>query len=860
MVSRKRAHSEVEAASEQQSKEPGLLERLRNCWEFANLMQYIYIFGKVVKIDEEFGIEDLETECLKPGPSEKLLDIGLSLLKFVSSHRGLTRDNFDEYTRRQYNAKAPHLTNPFGYEEEPNKFNDFDVFMKLRVLHQLSTWTFWNPDRIREKMPEQKETEQTQWRIEELGYDRDDRLYYVLDDNRLYRRTDPPIPPPKAAKPKANTRKARAAARAAKRRKVSEDEEEKDDANENQAEDTSGGLKWECIAVTLAEYQAFIDTIRKTKDPNEQILRDRLLEEVFPVLEKVEESQQRKIAKREKELFNMQLLAGAKRSGRLAQKQEREQREREEAEAAQKREAELAAARKAQEQQKKMEEERRSRMMTREQRIKDREQKRILHEEELRKMAEEQKKLENGEGRVSERHLKAEMEKRKKSLEELAQEDQWIFDCSGCGVHGENLDDGSHSVACERCNVWQHSKCLGIPQQEAEKEDFHFVCKDCKRREEEAKRPKLPPLKFRVGGSSSPPSTTDAVNGEKRKSVDDRASPTPKKLKHISVPHPSETGHNVPAPTWAQNSGSGPLLGQVSQQQPSSQAARAQESVQTGPAPGSPERRSLSFMNGSFGSDGHIRPPFSPSKSINGAGMSPVQYQPRLTSGQAPPQPFQQANYTAPPTPHVHLNRGTFNSPRPSSSHSTQSHSFPSPIQNRPPMSPTQGNRDVGPLAGFPSPAYQNGAASSTPFGQHQTPRPSSASFVPSSSGHSRPPSFSAATPTAGNSFSHTPPPQGSQGIHLSGLSPTKHSPRPLTSGGMAAASILPPIQRLEPSPKLMGRSSPDAPIPPPVKCMTPEQEERRQRENEMMAHARAQAQAQAPAPGGQQMGNPSNQ
>lgn len=76
----------------------------------------------------------------------------------------------------------------------------------------------------------------------------------------------------------------------------------------------------------------------------------------------------------------------------------------------------------------------------------------------------------------------------------------------------------------------------------------------------------------------------------------------------------------------------------------------------------------------------------------------------------------------------------------------------------------------------------------------------------------------------------------------------------------MAAASILPPIQRLEPSPKLMGRSSPDAPIPPPVKCMTPEQEERRQRENEMMAHVRAQAQAQAPAPGGQQMGNPSDQ
>ena len=125
-------------------------------------------------------------ECLKPEPSEKLMEIGLSLLKFVSSHRGLTYvttlcgafynpianyglfftnrfDNFDEYTRRQYNAKAPQHVNPFGYDEEPNKFRNFDVFLKLKVLHQLSLWTFWNPDRIREKMPEQREIDQTQW-------------------------------------------------------------------------------------------------------------------------------------------------------------------------------------------------------------------------------------------------------------------------------------------------------------------------------------------------------------------------------------------------------------------------------------------------------------------------------------------------------------------------------------------------------------------------------------------------------------------------------------------------------------------------------------------------------------------------
>ena len=77
--------------------------------------------------------------------STVLAEIGLALLKFVSSHRGLTLvfrsppispltlqrpEIFDEYTRRQYVGKAPNR-NPFGVEEEPAKFDDFDVFTKV---------------------------------------------------------------------------------------------------------------------------------------------------------------------------------------------------------------------------------------------------------------------------------------------------------------------------------------------------------------------------------------------------------------------------------------------------------------------------------------------------------------------------------------------------------------------------------------------------------------------------------------------------------------------------------------------------------------------------------------------------------
>lgn len=58
MGSRKRSRSDAIVAPVQQpTEEPGLLQQIRNSWEFASLMQYIAIFGKIMKIDEDFEIE-----------------------------------------------------------------------------------------------------------------------------------------------------------------------------------------------------------------------------------------------------------------------------------------------------------------------------------------------------------------------------------------------------------------------------------------------------------------------------------------------------------------------------------------------------------------------------------------------------------------------------------------------------------------------------------------------------------------------------------------------------------------------------------------------------------------------------------
>ncbi|KAK5651758.1 hypothetical protein OQA88_11720 [Cercophora sp. LCS_1] len=512
-AARKRALREVESAEAEPPKPASLLHRIRNMWQFANLFQFIMLFGKALKMDDDIDIEDLEAECLTPG-SMALQSIGLGFLKFISSHRGLTHDLFDEYTRRQFLAKAPEK-NPFGNGETPTRFADFDVLTKIRVLHHMTQIIMMSPERLREKTEEQKDTDQTSWRIEPYGWDHDDRTYFVLDDNRIYRLTEAPPPQPK---PKKNTQKAKAAQRASKRRRTSTGQaSDADDAGDEASEfgipaesndDGLGGMKWECLAVNLEEVRQFLSTIQKSKDPNEKVLRQQIQDHLVPILEKQEESRKRKQLQREKELLNLEKLAHAKRSSRIAGKLEQQKVEEHTREEERKRQEEDAARRKEEAKRLKMEHERDKRLMSREQRLKEREIRRIQHEEELAQLSEESKSTGPGAGRISERRRQAEIEKNRQALKELdEQEDDWIFDCV-CGFYGQ-VDDGTHSVACERCNVWQHSKCLGIKESEAEKDDFHFVCVPCRKREETLReqRPRIIKIKVnRPGSAGSSPS------------------------------------------------------------------------------------------------------------------------------------------------------------------------------------------------------------------------------------------------------------------------------------------------------------------------------------------------------------------
>ncbi len=67
MVARKRARGEMEEATP----EPTLLQKIRNMWEFASLMQYFFLFGKAVKIDD-MEVEVCPSAVTEPSEEQKL--------------------------------------------------------------------------------------------------------------------------------------------------------------------------------------------------------------------------------------------------------------------------------------------------------------------------------------------------------------------------------------------------------------------------------------------------------------------------------------------------------------------------------------------------------------------------------------------------------------------------------------------------------------------------------------------------------------------------------------------------------------------------------------------------------------------
>jgi hypothetical protein len=323
------------------------------------------------------------------------------------------------------------------------------------VLRQLCTWQLINAERFREKAAI-KDSEQLTWvpppspkllppaslsdfgqRIDPVGFDADGNTYYLLDDNRLYKRDSPPTPPPSKRSTQTSTPNNRRSKKRKRTRIVESSSPEP--APTPDEEDT-----WHLICASMADWLAFIAKLKKSRDGDEKALYRHLSENVLPTLEEEEKEREKARQAREAEYLREQAFLARKRSTRLVQKEESKKVQEE-------REAELVKLRAEEDERKreearlkKLEQEREARLLLREQRQRERELRILQREEERRKTAEEGEAA-GGKGSVSpvpavkktSRQQALESAKASTEPESAKVEESWFFDCL-CGKHGTN--------------------------------------------------------------------------------------------------------------------------------------------------------------------------------------------------------------------------------------------------------------------------------------------------------------------------------------------------------------------------------------------------------------------------------------
>lgn len=266
-------------------------------------------------------------------------------------------------------------------------------------------------------------------------------------------------------------------------------------AKEEEAEDDPDQLKghpldpnwigWEVVCSNLNEWRQFPRQFEGTQHADEIALVTFVTEEVLPILVKAHQEHENRLKLEE-------AMAQRKRSNRIATREVVQISAAEAAAAVSERETRLHSerleARRLKEQQatedrtQKEEDHRLVRLREREERIALREAQ-VLLEREAEKKREERARL-RAEAKVLGLAVKVAKSGAENSVSPTEDGESWELDCEICGVMGQNMDDGSEVICCDKCEKWQHLACHDnadqirrLPKRDWSKADF--VCSAC---------------------------------------------------------------------------------------------------------------------------------------------------------------------------------------------------------------------------------------------------------------------------------------------------------------------------------------------------------------------------------------------
>ncbi|KAF7721155.1 hypothetical protein EC973_005152 [Apophysomyces ossiformis] len=488
------------------------LDRLRNNVEFTSIAQFFHTFQEAfqpwparhsdplaisrmgIEPKVETGIfttEDLERMILQRSERYRLEELIVRMLRSLTRNRFINNDTWQTYFARELDKREPQELNPLhpngpsmsntqndiSDEETDEKsdlvdFHSLTLEERIHLLDILCNWQLEDPDRFRDHLG--NDDDSVQWRVDPIGYDAKGSSFWLFDDNRLYKETPPLKKKTKVRKPR---QKPKAVRRSYRRNTRSNDIESamlSDDDSKQTEEDEENWVPWKLVCLTSEDWEKFPAKFADSTHSDEQrfykLLVNEVLPKVLPVVQDHEKTLKKEEAivnrKRSSRLMVRELQAletgqsfECKGGLRSASKREENARQREE--------LERETAAKAREE----------RLLERERRIMEREQ--ALLNQERRK----EQKLPEAEIVVKKEQLKRKRGRKPKVRKQNEEEEEdWTFDCV-CGVSGQNMDDGSPMIACEKCGIWQHIGCLRkagyIDKKLKSLDNFQYVCFRC---------------------------------------------------------------------------------------------------------------------------------------------------------------------------------------------------------------------------------------------------------------------------------------------------------------------------------------------------------------------------------------------
>lgn len=316
------------------------------------------------------------------------------------------------------------LTLLLGTEDEPVEYNTLSLVDRFEVIYQLISIIEYN-DAFRKQVD--KYDRAIELRFDPI-FDDGETSYFLLSDNRVYKRTLVSIPEIKIPKKYKYAKMLNP---------------------EVDFEDIEPKFEWECVAIGIYQLHDFLESI-KNNSHLKPLFKN--IKEHIDDLANEDLNNRKKILKRKREQQLNELVSHRKRSSRLQEKEEQMLIEK----------------------QKKQEEEaRQQEALAKAKLLKRYKQKVKLLEHE----AEERLRRQT----TSRRAALLEEYKPSSNEEIELEEGDWLFDCY-CGTRQKNYDDGVKLIKCERCNRWQHLKCQdrAVRQDLVKNSDEVFICLWCR--------------------------------------------------------------------------------------------------------------------------------------------------------------------------------------------------------------------------------------------------------------------------------------------------------------------------------------------------------------------------------------------